>query len=46
MAYFRSIEVSVWGDYKLIRTQLSHQLAHIVVDFSDFMCDHYDRLVV
>ena len=34
------------GDHKLIRTQLSYQLAHIEGVFIDFMCDHYDRLVV
>ena len=34
------------GDYKLIRTQLSYPLAHIVGDFTDFMRDRYDRLVV
>ena len=31
-------------DYRLIRTQLSYQLVHIVGVFTDFMCDHYDRL--
>ena len=34
------------GDYKSISTQFSYTLAHIVGVFTDFMCDHYDRLVV
>ena len=28
------------GNNKLIRTQFSYQLAHIVGVFPDFMCDH------
>ena len=40
MVYFRINWGECMGNNKLIRTQLSYQLAHIVGVFTDFMCDH------